>query len=178
MRRLASLLALLTAALALARPAAAETTPFAWVQMVSGGAEARAATRLGHCPFLSVDGRLIPMRARAKADADYPLTICQLKLPLDARGVLLDGEPLPLPKPEPQRILVFGDTGCRVKEGLVQDCNNPRGWPFGRVARLAAAHHPDLVIHVGDYYYRESPCPPGERQCKGSPYGDNWPTGF
>jgi hypothetical protein len=42
--------------------------------------------------------------------------------------------------------------------------------------RRAAAHHPDLVIHVGDYYYRETPCPPGERACAGSPWGDNWAT--
>jgi hypothetical protein len=178
MRRLASLLALLTAALfLLSRPATAgTTTPYAWVQLVGGGAEVRAATRLGHCPFLSVDGRLTPMRTRAPADANYTLTICQLKLAPGVRQVLLDGAALPLPKRAPQRILVFGDSGCRVKEGLVQDCNNPRRWPFGRVARLAATHHPDLVIHVGDYYYRESPCPPGEQQCKGSPFGDKWAT--
>jgi len=155
---------------------AAEGTPFAWVQLVEGGAEARAATSLGHCPFLTIDGRLAPMQARAPADARYPLIICQLKLPPAARQVLLGGTPLPLPKGPPQRILVFGDTGCRVKADLIQDCNNPRRWPFAQVARLAAARHPDLVIHVGDYYYRETPCPPGERACAGSPFGDNWAT--
>ncbi len=31
---------------------------------------------------------------------------------------------------------------------------------------------PDLVIHVGDYYYREVPCPAGVA-CEG-PHGDNW----
>jgi len=34
--------------------------------------------------------------------------------------------------------------------------------------------HPDLVIHVGDYYYRESPCPAGAPGCAGSPHGDQW----
>ena len=155
---------------------AADATPFAWVQMVKGGAEVRATTSLSHCPFLTIDGRLTPMRTRAAANPLYPLTLCQLKLPAGARQVLLGGAPLPVPLGPPQRILVFGDTGCRVKEGFVQNCNNPRRWPFARVARLAAAHHPDLVIHVGDYYYRESPCPAGERQCAGSPYGDNWAT--
>ena len=168
MRRLAAVLILLaiTAASALGvRPAgAAETTPFAWIQLVQGGAEARAATTLSHCPILSIDGRLAPMQTRAPAGPLYPLALCQLKLPAGARQVLLGATPLPLPKGPPQRILVFGDTGCRVKEGLVQDCNNPRGWPFAQVVRRAAAHHPDLVIHVGDYYYRESPCPAGERQ--------------
>ena len=155
---------------------AAEATPFAWIQLAPGGAEARAATSLGHCPFLTIDGRVTPMQTRAPADGAFPLTICQLKLPPATRRVSLGGTALPLPKGPPQRILVFGDTGCRVKADLIQDCNDPRRWPFALVARLAAARHPDLVIHVGDYYYRESPCPPGERGCAGGPFGDNWPT--
>jgi len=180
MRRTATVLGLLAIAVALAfglapARAAAPAAP-AWVQMTSDGAEVRAMTGLGHCPFLTIDGRVTPMQARASADATYPLTMCQLKLPQGARQVLLNGAALPLPKRAPQRVLVFGDTGCRVKEGLVQDCNDPRRWPFGRVVSLAAAHHPDLVVHVGDYYYRESPCPPGERQCAGSPFGDNLAT--
>ena len=32
------------------------------------------------------------------------------------------------------------------------------------------------MIHVGDYYYRESPCPAGVAGCAGSPHGDNWTT--
>ena len=39
-----------------------------------------------------------------------------------------------------------------------------------------AAAKPDLVIHVGDYVYRESACPPRDQGCKGSPYGDDWAT--
>jgi hypothetical protein len=180
MRRFAAVLAglMIGAMLGLGavRAGASEARPFAWVQLVQGGAEARAATSLRHCPFLNIDGRTVAMETRAQADANYGLAICELSLPADAKRVTLGGARLPLLKGSPQRILVFGDTGCRVKEGLVQDCNNPRRWPFARVARLAAAHHPDLVIHVGDYYYRESPCPVGEPQCAGSPYGDNWPT--
>jgi predicted phosphodiesterase len=44
------------------------------------------------------------------------------------------------------------------------------------VSRLAAAQKPDLVIHVGDYYYRESPCPLQLKACAGSPSGDRWDT--
>ncbi len=32
------------------------------------------------------------------------------------------------------------------------------------------------MIHVGDYYYRETPCPDGDAACAGSPYGDRWAT--
>jgi hypothetical protein len=61
-----------------------------------------------------------------------------------------------------------------MKDGAFQRCNDPEGWPFARVAALAAAEKPDLVIHVGDYYYRESACPPGDSGCAGSPHGDTW----
>ena len=180
MRRMGFILAALAmagfASLA-GRPArAAETLPSAWVQMTAAGPEVRAAVTASHCPILKIDGRLAPMQVRAPADAAYPVTMCALRVPTGAGAVLLNGAALPVPKGPPQRILVFGDTGCRIKEGLVQDCNNPRRWPFAQVVRRAAAHHPDLVIHVGDYYYRESPCPPGERQCAGSPFGDKWDT--
>ena len=35
---------------------------------------------------------------------------------------------------------------------------------------------PDLVIHVGDYFYRENACPADATGCQGTPFGDNWPT--
>ena len=69
---------------------------------------------------------------------------------------------------------MIGDTGCRLKGDLTQDCNDVRRWPFPLVAERAAARHPDLVIHVGDYYYRESPCPKNNAGCAGSPHGDQW----
>jgi hypothetical protein len=42
------------------------------------------------------------------------------------------------------------------------------------IAKEAAALKPDLVIHVGDYYYRETACPADHPGCAKSPYGDNW----
>jgi hypothetical protein len=72
-------------------------------------------------------------------------------------------------------VVVFGDTGCRIKGARVQDCNDPAKWPFETIANQAAAEKPQLMIHVGDYLYRESPCP-GDAQsaCGGTPVGDNW----
>ena len=32
------------------------------------------------------------------------------------------------------------------------------------------------MIHVGDYYYRETACPEGVTVCAGSPFGDRWDT--
>jgi hypothetical protein len=36
---------------------------------------------------------------------------------------------------------------------------------------------PDLIVHVGDYLYRETSCPPSaQEKCGGTPIGDNWET--
>ena len=75
----------------------------------------------------------------------------------------------------PSRVVVIGDTGCRIKGTAVQDCNDPSKWPFASVASKAAESKPDLVIHVGDYLYREEPCPAGSQaSCGGTPAGDTW----
>jgi hypothetical protein len=81
-----------------------------------------------------------------------------------------------MPVADPRRILVVGDTGCRLEGATTQDCNTPAQWPFPQLAAAAAKLRPDLVIHVGDYLYRETPCPPGDAGCAGSPYGDNGPA--
>jgi len=73
---------------------------------------------------------------------------------------------------------VVGDTGCRLmleRSGeALQACNDPQAWPVATVARSAAAWKPDLIVHLGDYLYREAPCPSGNDGCAGSPWGYNW----
>ena len=92
------------------------------------------------------------------------------------RNTKYDVVPLPLPTGDPHRIVVLGDTGCRIKGSLLQDCSDMAKWPFARIAAEAARLRPDLVIHVGDYLYRESACPANTAGCAGTPFGDNWPT--
>jgi hypothetical protein len=160
-------------------PEMAPTADQAWVELTDRGAEARLITATAVCPAATIDGKTTPMTQRAGPSADFPLTLCQVLLSPGARQASIRGAVLPLPSAEPKRIVIFGDTGCRLKGDDIQNCDRPQGltpkdWPFARVAALAAAHHPDLVIHVGDYYYRESPCPAGRAGCAGSPWGDNW----
>ena len=85
---------------------------------------------------------------------------------------------LPIPSGPIERIAVIGDTGCRLNtwEKKYQNCNDPAEWPFATVAATVADWQPDLIVHVGDYLYRESPCPEDMPGCQGSPYGDNWQT--
>jgi predicted phosphodiesterase len=147
--------------------------PSAWVQLTGEGAQARATVVDGSCPQAVVDGQPRPMAVRRDGDGQFP-TVCELTLPAGVKALSVGGQALPAPVAAPQRIVFLGDSGCRIQGLKVQACNDPKAWPFPEVARLAAAHKPDLVIHVGDYYYRENPCPPLNSACAGSPYGDNW----
>lgn len=164
-------------ALGLASPAAAQAPLAAWVEMTGAGAQVRAVSEGDACPALSVDGRSHAMTLRAGPSEAFANRICEAPLPPGARRASVAGAPLPLSKARPQRIVILGDSGCRLKGKVVQDCNDPvAGWPFAKVAALATARRPDLVIHVGDYYYRETACKDGDRACAGSPFGDRWPT--
>lgn len=151
----------------------------AWVEFGPGGTPiARAITAAESCPTLSVDGVPAAMQERARPAAEYPVLTCETALATGVRSAEIDGLALPLPKRNPQRIAVIGDTGCRLKGKDIQACNDPEQWPFARVAQSAAAWGPDLVIHVGDYHYREGPCPPGNAGCAGSAWGQNSASWF
>jgi hypothetical protein len=164
-----------------------------YVLMSDHGPAARAIMEGSDaCPALIVDGRTIAMAVRAEpADeplrptksavenskpSRFPVRVCEADLPARARSASIAGHPLPLPAAEAKRIVVIGDTGCRIKasDNAVQDCNDAAAWPFARIAALAAAWKPDLVLHVGDYLYRENPCPAGHDGCAGTPWGYGW----
>ncbi|HET7086790.1 MAG TPA: metallophosphoesterase [Rhizomicrobium sp.] len=172
-------------------PVAARAQNLQWVQATAHGYEARAITSGDDCPILHTDKGDVPMAVRASKSDEFPL-LCAAPLPAEIgaasvqmtagckAGQICDhltiGETLPVPSASPQRILVLGDTGCRIKGAALQACNDPAKWPFPNLAAAAARLKPDLVIHVGDYLYRESACPSGNQGCAGSPWGDNWTT--
>jgi hypothetical protein len=147
-------------------------TPAQWIQLEAGGAaEVRAVTQAPDCPkFQLLSGGALALTPRTAADSNFAL-VCGAALP---KGASVAG--LPPVNLAPRRIVILGDTGCRLKDQAIQNCNNPRDWPFPSVAAAAARLKPDLVIHMGDYQYRETPCPAGNQGCAGTPYGDNWPA--
>jgi hypothetical protein len=154
--------------------APASGADFHWVQYVPGGIEARAITDKPQCPGAVIDGAARPMRTRSEPGKDYPIRVCALAITPTAKLVTIDGTPLPLPGARPNRILLIGDTGCRLKDSFIQACNDSALWPFQVGADVASTLRPDLVIHVGDFYYRETACPAGNLGCAGSPFGDTW----
>lgn len=160
-------------------PVKEPTLPMSWVQIgPNSEVIARTITRQPNCPAIQLDGSSQEMSLRTTPSSEFPVTVCEASIPASARSAVILGKSLALPKKNPSRILVIGDTGCRIKTGKwgrdIQDCNSPDAWPFERIAKSAASLKPDLVIHVGDYLYRESPCPSGEPKCANSPIGDNW----
>jgi predicted phosphodiesterase len=113
---------------------------------------------------------------RGSSDANFPMDVCEARAPTATTRLMVAGVLVPTLPPMARRVVVIGDTGCRLEGRAIQDCGNPIAWPFGTIAARAAAKRPDLVIHLGDYYYRVSACPAGRAGCAGSPHGDNWPS--
>ena len=158
----------------------------------NGTAVARAITKADACPRVIVDGRALTMRLRAAPSVEpqrktastpalskpsaFPVRVCDRAIPVGARHASIAGRALPLPRRQLRRIVVIGDTGCRLKakDDAWQACNDPAAYPFARIAARAAAWKPDAVIHVGDYLYRENPCDAGHPGCTGSPWGYGW----
>ena len=139
-----------------------------WVQLGPAGViQARVAVRATHCPDIFIDGHATAMRLRAASDQDFVL-VCEADIPSRAKSATVLNAVMALPVAQPERIAVLGDTGCRIKGAELQACNDPAKWPFPELASAAAKLKPDLVIHVGDYYYRETPCPAGVQACAGS----------
>ena len=155
---------------------------------------ARVITQAPTCPVIEVDGAALPMTVRAKPStiplrptvstpaqskpSAFPVLTCERQLPTGVQRASVDGRALPLPPRNPRRIVVLGDTGCRLQTGssVYQACNDAVAWPFAQVVDAAVATQPDLVIHVGDYHYRENACPDNDAGCAGSPWGYGWDT--
>lgn len=148
-----------------------------WVELGTGNAlQVRVVVPSGvsACPKVHADGGTIEARERGAADGDFSITVCAATVPLGTKALTVGDVAAPVLPAAINRIAVIGDTGCRIAGAALQDCSDPRQWPFAAIAAKAAKAKPDLVIHVGDYYDRETACPAGNQGCAGSPHGDNW----
>lgn len=132
-------------------------------------AMARAVVeRATACPVLQrASGAWQGMTARQRPPGGHfrEVLVCETLYPTgEAAAVLVGDRRLELPSVSaatPRRVLVMGDSGCRGDLlHKPQPCTGDgftKAWPFGVIAedekRLAA----DLIIHVGDYNYRNTP---------------------
>ncbi|MFI7496988.1 metallophosphoesterase family protein [Streptomyces sp. NPDC049687] len=155
---------------------------WAWTQLTGDGTQIRyVSTDSSHtCPSVSYtyqgSSHTDPLSLKSLPwGSQFPTTVCEAEVRLTASDATLvpgtvraatlhpSNRRLPLPNwtpgTRPARIGVIGDTGCELPLSSgepAQDCAN--GWPFRRVANSVVSRtRPDLVIHVGDYLYREDP---------------------
>jgi hypothetical protein len=155
--------------------------PQMWVELGENSAViARVITEDLECPKLKTDLVEAQMRLRMEPTSQFPVRVCEGLIPVGVKSASIGETSLALPVAHPKRLLFIGDTGCRLKKEkngtATQGCNDPLAWPFAELAKNGAAWKPDLVVHSGDYAYREAPCPEGDASCAGSPWGDNWPS--
>ncbi len=169
----------------------------AWVELASGGqAIARLITPYSACPTITIDGVSTAMNVRVGPATEplrptssdptvnpmsptskpsvFDVTTCEYDIPGTAHSASVAGKKLPLPKADVERVVIIGDTGCRVSIGNPwQNCADPIQWPFAVLAQAGAAMDPDLVLHVGDYQYRDNACPDQSLGC-----GTVWGYGY
>jgi hypothetical protein len=132
-----------------------------WIEYGPDGPLARTiVTSGGQCPEIDIDGHRSRMRVHAEPAKHYEVTVCQAAIPAGVRSAKIGEHALPVAKlGRATKVAILGDTGCRRKVGSpVQDCDDPKAWPFAQIAASIAAWDPDVVLHVGDYYYREANC--------------------
>ncbi|MEI7427275.1 MAG: metallophosphoesterase [Betaproteobacteria bacterium] len=174
------------------------TNTFTQVYQVIGDHQViiRAITNTNECPSIAWDSlpakplkiranpSLVPLRKKSdEVASNFPIKTCEIIWPKGVLQAKINNQVFTAPKEEVNRILILADTGCRLKaaDNAFQDCNDAQKWPFEKIVLQAAKMNPDLVVHVGDIHYRESPCPPDQLGCKNSPWGygfDTWKADF
>jgi hypothetical protein len=170
---------------------------YVWVQMLpdkevfitgesvthaSGGRLVRAIVTEGNkCPNMLINGKAHMMNRRdARVTRAFPILLCEFTLD-DTSEAKIGLQALPERASNPNDVVVIGDTGCRMVHWQTQPCRTASGWPFESIAArtavtIASQHRPSIIVHVGDFHYRENPCLDADPNCGGSPFGDNWAT--
>lgn len=171
MRRVVAILAFLCLANAAHAQSLAAFAFVLWGEGANGEpvAMARAAIeRAATCPVLqraSGAWQAMTPRRRPAEVAFGDVLVCETLYPVGEAAAVLVGDrrlELPVVSPAtPRRVLVMGDTGCRGETELKpQPCGGDgftRVWPFGVIAEEEKRSAADLIIHVGDYNYRNTP---------------------
>ncbi|MHB1098889.1 MAG: hypothetical protein ACYCZR_04970, partial [Burkholderiales bacterium] len=116
----------------------------------NGQGIARVITGAPTCPDIEFDGNSrkmalrvppaeIPARTGSQKDARFPVRVCEAKLPPHVGHISIAGKALPVPRENPQRIVVIGDTGCRMNlnEHAFQSCTDPEKWAFRQISTAA-----------------------------------------
>ncbi|MGN7678531.1 MAG: metallophosphoesterase [Anaplasma sp.] len=154
---------------------------FSWSQAAADNKlSVRAVVSPGEdCPILRVNSSNVKMGVRAPPESGkFEDKVCESLLPtsITKRRIEIDGRGLPDiaagDRRDSIKVAIIGDTGCRISRLSKQDCKSPEKWPVRKVLEGVTGQNADLVVHVGDYLYREVECP-DEEKCDKHVYGDN-----
>ncbi|MGA8115799.1 MAG: metallophosphoesterase [Actinocatenispora sp.] len=152
---------------------------WAWTQLTGAGTQVRyvSTDSTDSCPTLQYTlgglNQVMLHHLSGPMGLQFPTFVCELGVPLGASNAELvqstvhapvhpANRRLPLPtwtnSTRPRSIAVVGDTGCEVTSNPATTQNCQTNWAFPQVANsVATVSRPDLVMHVGDYLYREEP---------------------
>ncbi|MCL1124877.1 metallophosphoesterase family protein [Shewanella surugensis] len=130
------------------------------------------------CPNMSINNKSSKIQVRALATVHYPTLVCRTLLPLSAHQITLNKQLFAINPAPVKRIILIGDAGCKAHdyEQFYQFYNNPSLWPSHQTSTQITLLNPDLIIHTGDYIYRESPSPKNNDNCANTPFGHNQAT--
>lgn len=163
-------------------PGGSVVPAYAWVQLSGGTPVVRAIVKSpgSACPDLVEDGVSRTMTVRAAPPMFTAVTVCEASLTqATAKSLSVGGVNLSVPSGQSSEIVVLGDTGCRDNK---QACSGTgaNDWGFTRLAAAVTrtSSAPDLILHVGDYFYREKvPCStsdPCDLDASGKPSVYGW----
>ncbi|MDR2977856.1 MAG: metallophosphoesterase [Rickettsiales bacterium] len=125
------------------------------------------------CLLVYIDGKEAKMNERASTEGGaFPEKVCELLIPRNAQNVKIGNKKIPTLPTTIKKIVIVGNTGCRISCSEQQACNDQVEWLIREVLGSVATHNPGFIIHVGDYHYREHICK-DEEKC-GKVYGDNF----
>jgi len=89
---------------------------------------------------------------------------CEAVVPAGHKTAVIGSTKLKLPVAAPKHILLLADSGCRMNGALAsngsnqQNCASPTAFPAAFLAGYEASFKPDLIVHVGDWFYRDTNC--------------------
>src|SRR5471032_2892718 len=87
----------------------------AWLQYEADGQPHARVVGTTSCPAVVTDERTLPMRMRASASEGFNDIVCDVAIPATAQHVHVGQRTIPAPVARLERIVVLGDTGCRIK---------------------------------------------------------------
>lgn len=139
---------------------ASTNTDFQWVQFADNNQLiARATISSSECPDIKIDNKNLKMHVRSSYQDEHlkqKITVCEHNV-TGSVNVEIRKKKIKLPNYDVKRFVVIGDSGCESSffsgEHKVQNCKDPKAWPFKEIADKVAELKADFVVHMGDYAY-------------------------